>query len=220
MSWLRLDDSTRSHPKVLELTRADRWRWVDLLLQVAHRHYDTGHATPGMLRAADISRRLRAQLLDVGLLDEQPDGTLTIHDWHTYNPKRDPTGRDRQARYRARTSAQRDGKAIPSWATIVPQQRDTPPQEPSDIPPQRNALRDASPVTGVTSPTPTPSTNPPPKPPTDTPPSGRRRASSGRAGRLETIGTSAEDELRRLRGLAGDAPSWPLDEPSEGDAAA
>ena len=49
MSWLRLDDGFARHPKVLELSEAQRWRWVVLLSDCA-RHERGGKVSSAMLR--------------------------------------------------------------------------------------------------------------------------------------------------------------------------
>ncbi len=215
MSWLRLDDSVATHPKLLELSRADRWRWLELLT-LAARYRTAGAVTPGMLRTADIHDRLTRALLELRLLEPDPTagaepGELRIHDWHEYNPQRDPTNRERQRRYRARQRAQTvpaDAHAIESKATPS---AETAREHTSGLETERNALRDALPVTvAPLPPVPVPVTTPP-QPPRGAPPAtprARRRSSGGRAEPDARIAGDVAEELERLRELADDPPSW------------
>lgn len=204
MSWLRLDDGFADHPKVLELARADRWRWVELLTLVA-RYRTAGHVRPGMLRGADIGPKLTAKLVELHLLDaHELDGhqDYSVHDWADYNPPADPTGRDRQARHRAR---QRQAKDLPQRETIRPQQPPVTPQQPSGIDPERNAL----PVTvQPLPPVPVPQVTVGSGPHNRTPTRPDDSADSG----PETVADEAAAALARLRRMAGDPPSWAPDD--------
>lgn len=162
MSWLRLDDGFADHPKLLELTRADRWRWIELLTLTA-RYRTNGHITSGMLRSADIPPRLQTRLLELALLEQTPYGQLQIHDWHHYNPPPDPTGAARQARWRARHTTRHPvdnpgdkssqsvenllgktkirSEANPPHKTKHAQTPHTTTPKPPSIPAPRNALR-------------------------------------------------------------------------------
>lgn len=99
MSWLRLDDGAPEHRKILALSRADRWTWIELLAYCA-RQDDDGYVpvtvgeilryvTPGFLQKCRL----------VGLIDVDEAGEMRVHDWKVYNRK-DPTNAERQRRYR------------------------------------------------------------------------------------------------------------------------
>jgi len=100
MAWLRLDDGFDTHPKLLELSEGERWRWTRLLLHCA-RHRTEGVVTMRALRDLGLARS-RRKLIASSLLNEtDDDGIFTVHDWAEYNPK-DPTKSERQARWRQR----------------------------------------------------------------------------------------------------------------------
>jgi len=85
MSWLRLDDGFSIHPKIVSLSVADRWTWVEVLIYCAR--YRTGGTIPRGIAAA-IPRAGTAFLrraAAAGLIDEYDDGALEVHDWQTYN---------------------------------------------------------------------------------------------------------------------------------------
>ena len=85
MSWLRLDDGFSDHPKLLELSSADRWTWIEVLCYCAR--YRTGGHLPARIRSK-IPRATPAfivRALELGLLDEDEDGALEVHDWKVYN---------------------------------------------------------------------------------------------------------------------------------------
>lgn len=101
MTWLKLDDVYDSHPKLLELSEVQRWRWTRALLYCA-RHKTAGRISRSVLRelGCNVPRLLELELLD------DVDGALEVHDFETWNPPRDPTATERQRRHRAKT--QRD----------------------------------------------------------------------------------------------------------------
>lgn len=102
MSWLRLDDGFDTHPKLLELTELQRWRWARVLLHCA-RHRTEGHVKASVLRELGLGRTVN-DLLRVGLLEENGATGYLVHDWHTFNPK-DPTKAERQARWREKQAS-------------------------------------------------------------------------------------------------------------------
>lgn len=102
MSWLRLDDGYDTHPKLLELTEQQRWRWTCVLLHCA-RHRTEGHVKTSVLRQLGLGRALPT-LLRVGLLEENGPAGYLVHDWSAFNPK-DPTKAERQARWRHRQAS-------------------------------------------------------------------------------------------------------------------
>lgn len=84
MAWLRIDDGFTEHRKLVELTRSDRWTWVEILCYCA-RQQNGGTVPSGI---GDIIRRATpkylARCVDLGLIDRH-DGTMTVHDWDIYN---------------------------------------------------------------------------------------------------------------------------------------
>ena len=101
MSWLRVDDAFSTHPKLLLLPRPDRWTWMELLCFCAR--YRTNGTIPPQIREAvpAATPQILEKLVCAGLLDQDDDGNLSIHDWRDYNPK-DPTAADRMRRSRER----------------------------------------------------------------------------------------------------------------------
>lgn len=104
MPWLRLDDAYDTHPKLLQLTELQRWRWTRALLYCA-RHRTAGILTRAALSDLALTRSV-SKLVELGLLIED-DERFVVHDWDDYNPK-DPTSAQRQARWRNR-NASRNG---------------------------------------------------------------------------------------------------------------
>jgi hypothetical protein len=85
LPWLKVDDGLPEHRKLLHLKRADRWTWVELLCYCA-RQGDQGrvpHGISEVLRYATPS--FIATCIESGLIDQEQDGTLWIHDWDIYN---------------------------------------------------------------------------------------------------------------------------------------
>lgn len=100
MSWLRLDDGFSHHPKVLKLTRLQRWTWVEILLYCAR--FKTAGVIPKEIQEGvrEATPSLLTKLEEIGLVDQE-NGVIHIHDWHAYNPQ-DPTAALRMERYRNR----------------------------------------------------------------------------------------------------------------------
>lgn len=84
MSWLKVDDGFSAHPKLVELSRAERWTWVELLCYCSRYRTDgllpkrikevVPYATPSYLK----------RCVDLGLVDDTEDG-MKIHDFRIYN---------------------------------------------------------------------------------------------------------------------------------------
>lgn len=85
MSWLRIDDGFTNHPKVLALgTKARRWTWMEILT------YTCRYQSPKVpARIADVvsdaTPRYVELCVEIGLIDLDKNGEMTVHDWHIYN---------------------------------------------------------------------------------------------------------------------------------------
>lgn len=106
MAWLRLDDGFATHPKIAALTDRELRIWLRVLC------YCSQHQDPTVDRitiqvVSGLTLKVIRKLIEVGLLDES-GGDYEVHDWLVYAPK-DPTGADRQAKWRARRNADRNG---------------------------------------------------------------------------------------------------------------
>ena len=106
MSWLRVDDGFSRHPKVTALSPKDRWTWLDILCYCAR--YNTAGYLPENIRefVSGATDRYLNRCVALELLDDDHDG-IRVHDWQTYAPK-DPTGAERQARWRRKGNAPRN----------------------------------------------------------------------------------------------------------------
>jgi hypothetical protein len=100
MKWFPLHNRTPRHPKLLLLSRADRWTWLEILAYCSE--FNTQGAIPATIAQAvpHATKGFLARAVTAGLF-ESNEGSLSVHDWDQYNPK-DPTGAERQARRRAR----------------------------------------------------------------------------------------------------------------------
>ena len=83
MSWLRLDDGYDTHPKLLELTELQRWRWTRVLIHCA-KHRTEGHVKRSVLRELGLDRAL-TELVSIGLLEENGSEGYLVHDFMQYN---------------------------------------------------------------------------------------------------------------------------------------
>lgn len=107
MSWLRLDDTFDSHPKVVELSELERWRWVRVLLYCARGETD------GAISAAAL-RELRApvaRLVAVGLLELEGSG-YRVRSYLDFNPSHaeKELEREKWRRWQADSRARRAGR--------------------------------------------------------------------------------------------------------------
>lgn len=84
MVWVRLDDGFALHPKLLQLTRVERWTWVEILCYCAR--YETGGVVPNTVSRAVPAAipKLLHRLVQVGLLEAVED-EFHVHDWAIYN---------------------------------------------------------------------------------------------------------------------------------------
>jgi hypothetical protein len=102
MAWLRIDDGFAEHYKISELTDKEFRIWMRTLCYAARNNGRQGRLTPAMRREiVGFTPTFAKKLVALGLLDQDADDVLAIHDWRTYNPK-DPTAADRMKRHRDR----------------------------------------------------------------------------------------------------------------------
>jgi hypothetical protein len=105
VSWLKLDDGFADHPKLVQMSPADRWAWLEVLL------YCSRHRTDGVVNLAVLERygfddAGVTWLFELGLLDEPSNAeggrtsTMVVHDWAAYNGGR--SGAERTAAWRDR----------------------------------------------------------------------------------------------------------------------
>lgn len=84
MSWLRIDDSFTSHPKILALrTPGRRWTWLEVLTYTCRYH---SPVVPTNIADA-IPKATQPFILDcisLILIDVQEGGDLHVHDWELY----------------------------------------------------------------------------------------------------------------------------------------
>lgn len=111
MAWVRLDDRFPTHPKVGQLT--DR----EFRIHVRVLCYCSAWGTEGLVPPAAFSeiphltKKVGDRFVELALWDLDEDGRFHVHDFKEYGPK-DPTGADRQRRFRAR-NAERNGEVTP-----------------------------------------------------------------------------------------------------------
>lgn len=100
MSWLRIDDTFASHPKLAQLSDRERWVWMRTLCYCARYATDTGKINAPS-EIIGLTTPLLAKLERIGLVDRNGDGIPEIHDWKEYN------GRTAVERVQARERKQR-----------------------------------------------------------------------------------------------------------------
>lgn len=108
MTWLRLDDGFASNKKIAALTDGELRVWMRLLCWCAKEQDPTVDSIAvGEVKGltyARVDRYAELRLLDV------VGDTFEIHDWEKYQP-RDATNAERQARWRSRNNAARNGES-------------------------------------------------------------------------------------------------------------
>ena len=107
MTWLRISDGFASNKKIAQFSDREFRVWLRLLCYCAKEQDPSVDAivtreVPGVTKAF-IRRCHTLELLDAIGDDHE------VHDWSHYLPK-DGTNADRQARWRARRNASRNGQ--------------------------------------------------------------------------------------------------------------
>lgn len=111
MAWV--DDRIWCHPKFTDLSAAAGWTWTKGCA------YSSGFGTKGFLsreqqRLVGGAGGARRELVEAGLWEERPGGSVYIHDWHEHNSKRDArreADRDRKRKQRAASAGQSTGQS-------------------------------------------------------------------------------------------------------------
>lgn len=116
MSWAKLDDNFHMHPKTLAVGNAGAGLFARMLSWSCNHLTDgvvTGYAAVTL--AGTDGTKLVDELVRVGWLEPQPDGSYKIHDFGKYNPPADIERRKReknaekQAKHRAKTTRSKAG---------------------------------------------------------------------------------------------------------------
>lgn len=115
MAWV--DDRLWCHEKFTDVTPSAAWTWVKSITYASGMG-TRGRLTVGQQKLVGATSKTRRELIKAGLWDVNGDGkTITIHDWHEHNQKRD----ERKARDRERKRLQRQTSAGQSKGTSAGQ---------------------------------------------------------------------------------------------------
>ncbi|MGL4809985.1 MAG: hypothetical protein ACRC4O_14665 [Giesbergeria sp.] len=120
MSWVRLDDQIAMHPKVLAAGDAAFGGWVRLLAYCAA--YLTDGAVPVVVATAMVGSETIDKLVAAGLMDQSPEGLLSIHGYLDWNPPASEVREKRAAAAVAKSEAGRRG-GLASGETRAKQKR-------------------------------------------------------------------------------------------------
>jgi len=87
MSWVRIDDAAPEHPKLLAAGAAAVCFWLCCLAYCNRQQRRDGFIpeTKVKLLYPGLGKKQALRLVEVGLLEERPDG-YAIHDYHDYQP--------------------------------------------------------------------------------------------------------------------------------------
>jgi len=106
-SWIRVSVDMAVDDKIVELSPAARWAYMDVLI-AAKRYYTGGRFETKKVLAkcveANTMRHIDS-LLKVGLLATDDDGAIIVLNWDKYQT--DPTGKERQKRHRDKVKAEK-----------------------------------------------------------------------------------------------------------------
>ncbi len=103
LSWVKLDDSFPDHPKVIGLSVAAKWAYVEALCYCAR--YLTDGAVPASKAKALGSVKIRAELFCARLWIDCGDGDVAVHDYLAYNPTRAKVLADRETEHANKVKA-------------------------------------------------------------------------------------------------------------------
>jgi hypothetical protein len=121
MPWFKIDDGFHSHPKVAQLFEGpcpgDAIALFSLAGSWVSRELTDGAVPLGFVRRSGLHPEAAAELVRVGLWEDNPGGGYWIHDYLQYNPDREQVladrekNRERQARWYAK---QQKGRPDPN----------------------------------------------------------------------------------------------------------
>lgn len=145
MSWLKLDDKFRQHPKVLSVDFEARW------LHVAGMGYAAEYLTDGfipervlcMLSDVANAKASATHLLEAGLW-EVVEGGYQIHDYLQYNPSKEEVLAMREARIDAGKKGGLAKAKAHAKQMLEQKPKQKPKQTPSNIPYPINGVDDKS----------------------------------------------------------------------------
>jgi hypothetical protein len=106
-SWIRVSVDMAVDAKILELTYAARWSYIEVLI-AAKRYYNGGRFESRKVMATCVdpnAMRHVDSLLKVGLLAQDDDGAIIVLNWEKYQT--DPTGKERQKRHRDKVKSEK-----------------------------------------------------------------------------------------------------------------
>lgn len=112
MAWFKVDDQFGSHPKVMQIPRAERHACLGLWLHAgvwAAQHLTDGHVPDYMLEELGAELSHRDRLCEVGLWSETGEG-IVFKDWPDHQPTRSEVMAARE-KERLRKEAYRAKKA-------------------------------------------------------------------------------------------------------------
>lgn len=106
MTWVRVDDQFRDHPKFLDVSLAGVGLWISGLTYCS-RYLTDGFISDAAARRLGATRKRLDELKAVGLW-RSVDGGWVIHDYEQYNPTADQVREDRA---RKAAAGRRGGRA-------------------------------------------------------------------------------------------------------------
>jgi hypothetical protein len=147
MSWLRIDDGFAQHPKLQGWTAAQKWALVELFCYCA-RHKTEGYVPSDLaLLPRAVTSRVLSLAEESGLIDQDEDGLLVIHDWQLYNPS-DVTAAERMKRMRERNANRNEPRNARVTPSVTSRARDPVPslEEPESKDSVSSAPRKPNPI--------------------------------------------------------------------------
>lgn len=144
MSWLRIDDAFTHHPKIIRLTRSERWTWLEVLCYVAR--FGTRGLVPS--NVGEVVRTATPAFLNHCLelkLLERAHGDYYVHDWDDYNGRDSQVLKtERQRRWREKASTSPSTEASTSTSTEASTPASTRAQARARVPQPRTEVAKAT----------------------------------------------------------------------------
>ena len=108
MSWLKIDDGFSHHPKILSVSIAARWAYLEALCYSAQ-YLTDGKVADGKLKLI-ASPKVMNELTDANLWHRTANG-IAIHDYLDYNPSCEEVTKHKQEISKVRSKAGSKGAA-------------------------------------------------------------------------------------------------------------